>query len=77
MNVEEYKLRHGLKELPITFYFGGMFFWIFPFAAIVGLICRFLNIHFIFGIVIIIPWCVFWSRKAFVKWKKDKKVVER
>jgi len=72
--IEEYKLRHNIKELPIMFYFQGMFFWILPVAIIVGLIIRIFNYPHWAGMIVIIPWCIWWGLKSFNKYRSDKGV---
>lgn len=72
MDIEEYKLRHNIKELPIMFYFQGAFFWVFPVAVVIGLLCRIFNINFWIGFIILIPYCLFWGYKAFKKYNKNK-----
>ena len=72
MDIEEYKLLHGYKELPIWFYFRGMFAWIFPVGAVIGLICRFGGIPFWVGAIAIAPWTVLWGIKGFKAYKRDK-----
>ena len=71
MNIEEYKIKNGIKKLPITFYFSGMMFWIFPFSAVVGYFCYIFKIDFWIGFVLIIPYCIFWGFKGYKKYKKD------
>ena len=71
MNIEEYKAKHNLKEVPIWFYFQGMMFWIFPLSAIVGYLCYIFKINFWIGFTIIIPWCIFWGLKGYKKWCVD------
>jgi len=70
--IETYKIRHGYKELPIWFYFQGMFFWIIPVALAIAVIWRVFQLPFWLGLIIIIPYCGFWGLKAFRKYKNDK-----
>lgn len=73
MEIEEYKFRHGIKKLPMWFYFQGMAFYIFPVAIVVGIVCRVFSIPFWIGASVITPWAVFWGLKAFKKYVEDRK----
>jgi len=76
MDIEEYKIRHGFKELPIWFYFQGVCFWVFPFAMLMGALTFLEVIPDWLGFVLLIPWCLFWGYKGFKKYKVDKLLMQ-
>lgn len=72
MDVEKYMLRHNLKELPIWFYFKGMFFWIYLFILPVVVIHWFVRYPIWMAYAVVIPWSAFWGWKASKKYRSDR-----
>ena len=72
MDIDEYKIRHGYKELPKRFYLQGAFFFIFPVCLILGLLGRFGIIPIWLGWIIVIPYSAFWGWKGYKSYRKDK-----
>jgi len=72
MNIEEYKIKYGYKELPWHFYLRSALFWCWLMILPLGFLCYFKIIGLIEAMAIYIPWALFWCMKAVKKMQEDK-----
>ena len=72
MDIEEYKIKYGYKELPWHFYLRGALFWCWPMILVVGFLAYFRIIDVWIGFIIYVIWAIFWCMKAIRKMNKNK-----
>jgi len=72
MDIDEYKLRYGYKDLPWHFYLRGALFWCWLMILPLGLLSAFKIIPWWIAMSIYIPWAIFWCMKAVKKMNDDK-----
>jgi len=76
MDIEEYKIRYGYKELPWHFYLRGALFWCWFFMLPLGFLSAYKIIDWWFAMLLYTPWCIFWCFRAVAKMNDDKLKVD-